>query len=182
MFTHTTRCGMPQQRADEGVTPGLREHPLARVDQHDRQVGGRGAGDHVARVLLVAGRVGDDEAALRGREVAVGDVDRDALLALRAQAVGQQRQVEEVVAHPLAGLLDVLQLVGEHLLGVVQQPPDQRALAVVDRAGGGEAQQLGRALGQPLEDVVAPQPACAARVRPCCACARTGRIGDRHQK
>ena len=99
------------------------------------------------------GRVGDDEAPLRGREVAVGDVDRDALLALGAQAVGQQRQVEEVVAHPLAGLLDVRELVGEHLLGVVEQAPDQRALAVVDRARRGEAQQVGRALGQPAEDL-----------------------------
>ena len=125
---------------------------LARVDQHDRQIGGRGAGDHVARVLLVPGGVGDDEPPLGGREVAVGDVDRDALLALGAQAVGQQRQVEEVAAHAaLAGLLDVLQLVAEHLLGVVQQPPDQRALAVVDRARGGEAQQIGGALGEPLE-------------------------------
>ncbi len=105
-----------QQRADESVALGLREHALARVDEHDRQVGRRGARDHVARVLLVAGRVGDDEAPLRRGEVAVRDVDRDPLLALRAQTVGQQRQVEEVVAHPLAGLLDVLELVGQHLL------------------------------------------------------------------
>ena len=110
------QVGNAQQRADERMAPGLREHPLARVDQHDRQIRGRGAGDHVARVLLVAGRVGDDEPALSGGEVAVGDVDRDALLALGPQAVGQQRQVEEVVAHPLAGLRDVLELVGEHLL------------------------------------------------------------------
>jgi hypothetical protein len=47
------------------------------------------------------------------------------------------------VTHPAAGLLDVLQLVGENLLGVIEQAPDQRALAVVNRAGGGEAQQLG---------------------------------------
>ena len=87
-----------QQRADERMAPGLREHPLARVDQHDRQIGGRGAGDHVARVLLVAGGVGDDEPALGRGEVAVGDVDRDALLALGPQPVGQQRQVEEVAS------------------------------------------------------------------------------------
>ena len=117
-----------------------------------------------------------------GREVAVGDVDRDALLALGAQAVGQQRQVEEVRAHPLARLLDVLQLVGEHLLGVVQQPPDQRALAVVDRAGGGEAQQLGRALGQPREDVARLAPRRLAS--PCGRRSAPLRVGsiDRHQK
>ena len=60
----------------------LGQHALARVDQDDGEVGGRGAGDHVARVLLVARRVGDDELALVGGEEAVGDVDRDALLAL----------------------------------------------------------------------------------------------------
>jgi hypothetical protein len=45
----------------------------------------------------VAGRVGDDELARRGGEVAVGDVDRDALLALGGEAVEQQRVVELAV-------------------------------------------------------------------------------------
>ena len=82
-----------QQRGDVGVAPGLLDDALARVDEDDRQVGGRGAGDHVARVLHVAGRVGDDELRRAGGEVAVGDVDRDPLLALGAQPVGEQRQV-----------------------------------------------------------------------------------------
>ena len=47
---------------------------------------------------LVPGAVGDDEAPLGGREVAVGDVDRDPLLALRPQPVGQQREVERALA------------------------------------------------------------------------------------
>ena len=68
----------------------LRQHALPRIDQHDRKVGGRGAGRHVARVLLVARRVGDDELALRRGEEAVGDIDGDALLALRLQPVDQQ--------------------------------------------------------------------------------------------
>src|SRR5206468_449076 len=37
-------------------------------------------------------------------------------------------------------------------LGVVEQAPDQRALAVVDRAGGGEPQQVRRPLGEAAED------------------------------
>ena len=72
---------------------GLLDHALAGVDEDQREVGGRRARDHVARVLHVPGRVGDDELPPRGGEVAVGDVDRDALLALGAQAVGEQRQV-----------------------------------------------------------------------------------------
>ena len=50
----------------------------------------------------------------------------------------------------------MLQLVREHLLGVVQQPPDQRALAVVHRARRGKPQQLGGSLGEPLEDIDDP--------------------------
>ena len=76
------------------MAPGLGDDALARIDQHHREIGAGGAGRHVAGVLHVAGRVGDDEAApLRGEE-AVGDVDGDALLALRLQAIDQQREIE----------------------------------------------------------------------------------------
>ena len=69
------------------------QQALSRVDQDDGEVGGRGAGRHVAGVLLVARRVGDDErCAWLGGEIAVGDVDRDALLALGLEPVDQQRE------------------------------------------------------------------------------------------
>ena len=83
-----------QQLHDGEVAAGLLEHAVARVDEHDDRVGRGRAGDHVARVLHVAGAVGEDERPAPGREVAVGDVDRDALLALGAQAVGEQREVD----------------------------------------------------------------------------------------
>ncbi len=51
----------PEQRDEIGVPAGLGKHSLARVDEQHRAVGVRGAGDHVAGVLLVPGRVGDDE-------------------------------------------------------------------------------------------------------------------------
>ena len=121
-----------EQRRDRGVPARLLDDPGARVDEHERGVGRRGARDHVARVADVARGVGDDERALRRREEAVGDVDRDALLALRAQAVDEVREVD----------LGALHLVGHQRLGVVEQPPDQGALAVVDRAGGGQAEEL----------------------------------------
>jgi hypothetical protein len=76
------------------VALGLGQHAAAGVDQDHGEVRGGGAGDHVARVLLVAGRVGDDEFAAVGGEEAVGDVDRDALLALGGQAVDQQREID----------------------------------------------------------------------------------------
>jgi len=93
----------------------------------------------------VAGRVGQDERAPRGGEVAVGDVDGDALLALGAQAVGQPGEVELAVAPA-----QVVELVGEDRLGVVEQAPDERRLAVVDRPRGGEAQQVGAGRSRPV--------------------------------
>jgi hypothetical protein len=91
----------------------------------------------------VPGRVGQDERPPRRREVAVGDVDRDALLALGAQAVGEQREVDRAVAvAPPRGLLDLLELVGQDRLGVVEQAADERRLAVVDGAGRGQAEEI----------------------------------------
>ena len=84
-----------------------------------------------ARMNLRAGR----------REVAVGDVDRDALLALGAQAVGEQRQVGVVEALAPADLLDRVEGVGQHRVRVEQQPADQGRLAVVHGAGRGEPEQ-----------------------------------------
>ena len=142
LLTHTTRCGMPSSDAMKAWRRDCSRTPLRASTRTIDEVGGRGAGDHVARVAHVAGGVGDDERAPRRREVAVGDVDRDALLALGAQAVGEQREVDVAVAAPARDRLDVLELVGEDRLGVVEQAADQRRLAVVDRAGGGEAQQV----------------------------------------
>ena len=130
------------------VTTGLGEHALARVDQDDRDVGGGCGGHHVAGVLLVARRVGDDVLAGAGREVAVGHVDGDALLALGLQTVGKQRQIDCGQAALVGGLLDGGEGVGQDGLGVEQQAADQGALAVIDGAAGEEAQQAVVDVGQ----------------------------------
>ena len=131
-----------EQRREEGMPARLLEHTVAGVDQDQRDVGGGRTGDHVARVLDVARRVGDDELAARRGEVPVCDIDRDALLALGAQAVGEQRQVRAFVATGDAGRFDRTELVFEDGLAVIEQPADQGRLAVVDRTGRGNAQQL----------------------------------------
>jgi hypothetical protein len=130
----------PQQGRDEQVPPGLLDDAVAGVDEHEREVGGRGSGHHVPRVANVAGGVGEDERPARGREMPIRHVDRDPLLALGPQTVGDQGQIE-LDALGSAGRGDLLEGVLEDLLGVVEQPAEQRALAVVDRARGGDPQQ-----------------------------------------
>ena len=136
-----------QQRGEKAVPLGLGEHAVARVDQDDGQFGRGGAGDHVARVLDVAGRVRDDELAPGRGEVAIGHIDGDALLALGAQPIGQQRQVDIVVAALQAGPFDRFHLILKDRLGVVKQPANQRALAVIHTARRGETQQIHREVG-----------------------------------
>ncbi len=155
----------PHQRGDGEVPAGLLEHALAGVDEQHERVGRGRPGHGVAGVLHVAWAVGEHERALRRGEVAVGDVDRDALLALGAQAVGEQREVGRGQASVSADPLDGVELVGEHRLGVVEQAPDQGGLAVVDRTGGREAQQ-GAHCGVPLKyRSRVPRSAWAGRAR-----------------
>ena len=55
-----------EERHQVTVPAGLRQHALPGVEQDDGDIGGRGAGHHVARVLLVTGRIGNDELAAIG--------------------------------------------------------------------------------------------------------------------
>ncbi len=131
-----------QHGGEEGVTARLLDHALAGVDQDQGHVGVGGPRDHVARVLGVPGRVGNDELALGRGEVAVGHVNGDPLLTFGPQAVGQQGQVGLGAATLLAGAADGLELVLEDSLGVVEQAADQGRLAVVHRTGRGQTQEL----------------------------------------
>ena len=139
LFTAGDKVLDAQQLCDPGVPAGLAQHTGARVDQQDRDVGVGRAGEHVAGVALVAGCVGQDVAAGGGGEEPVGDVDRDALFAFGAQAVGQRGQVGDTL---FVG--DGFQVVQRQAVGVVQEPPDQGALAVVHRTCSSDPQQLSR--------------------------------------
>ena len=134
----------PQQRGQVGVTAGLFDDSLAGIDQHDRQIRRRGARDHVAGVLHMARGVGHDELAPRRGEVAVGDIDGDALLALGPESVGQVGEVDLAATSDVGGTLQRLQLILHDRLGVVEQPADERGLSIVHRAAGVEAQQFDR--------------------------------------
>ena len=54
LLTQRDHVADPELRRQVGVAARLLEHAVAGVDQHDGDVGGRGAGDHVARVADVA--------------------------------------------------------------------------------------------------------------------------------
>lgn len=91
----------------------------------------------------MAGGVGHHEGASIGREIPIGDVDRNPLLALGLKAVEDQRIVElgALRANPSRVPLECSELVLEQKLGFVQEPADERALSVVDAPAGDEAQK-----------------------------------------
>ncbi len=118
----------------------LRQQSFLRVRKHDRSIGRARRRRHVARVLLVSGRVGDDEFPPRRGEVAIGDIDGNALFALGLQSVGKQGQVDLVVTAFPGSIGHGGKLVAEDLTRIVQESSDQRALAVVDAARRDEPQ------------------------------------------
>ena len=132
----------PEERGDQRMPACLLKHPFACIHQHQGEVGRGCPGHHVARVLDVSRGVGDDELPPSGREEAIGDIDGDPLLALGAQAVGQEREVE-LILPPLGGrLLDRRELVVKDRLRVVQKPADKGRLPVVDASGGRELEKV----------------------------------------
>ena len=133
-----------EQRQDAGVTAGLGEDAAAGIDQEHGEVAIRRARRHVARVLHMAGRIGDDELPPRRRKIAVGDVDGDLLLALGLQSVDQQGKVERrcpAGARTALAMPGALHLILEHQMRIVEETADQRAFAVVHAAAGEKAQE-----------------------------------------
>ena len=83
-----------EQRGDVSVAACLLDDARARVHQHDGEVRRRSARNHVARVLDVTWRVGDDELAARRSKITISNVNRDTLLSFCAQTVGEIRQID----------------------------------------------------------------------------------------
>jgi hypothetical protein len=82
----------------------------------------------------VPGSVGDDELPARRREIPPGHVDGDPLLALGLQAVDEEGEVEREAARaePRRVGAGRLEMVVVDAVPVVEEPPDQGALPVVD--------------------------------------------------
>lgn len=75
-------------------------------------------------------------------EIAVGDVDGNALFLFGAKSVGQEREIGCGITPALACQLHGCSLVLENGLGIVKQASKQGALAIVDIAAGDESQEI----------------------------------------
>lgn len=130
------------RRGDVAVPARLRAHSIARIHEEHGSVRARSAGRHVARVLLVAGRVGDEEATPRGGKRAPGHVNGDALLALGGEPIQRKREIERFAARAVAA-----RVLGECGKPVLRQQVLACAGAVVTfdirqgRGGGNAAQK-----------------------------------------
>jgi hypothetical protein len=92
--------------------------------------------------LDVARRVGNDEFPARRGKVAVGHIDRNALLTLGAKAVGEEGQIHNGIASAARAFLNGYKLVLENALGIIKQASNESGFAVINRTGGGEAKKI----------------------------------------
>ena len=130
-----------EQVDEQRMASGLGQDTLSGINQQDGKVGGRGARDHIAGILLMARRVRDNEFAAFGFEIAISDVDGYALFAFGGQPIDQKRKVKLAATRS-----DRLRIGGQRrrmvvidASGVVKQATDQGGLAIVHRAAGQEA-------------------------------------------
>ena len=137
-----------EQMQQIAVPPRLVAHAFQRVDDQHRAVGLCRAGDHVAQEFGVARRVDQHDVARPRAEADLRGVDGDALIALGLQRVQQERPFERHAA-PGADRFQHFKFAVGQAAGLVQQPPDQRRLAVIDVADDDDA-DLGarRAVGR----------------------------------
>src|SRR5690348_5587177 len=92
----------------------------------------------------MAGRIGNDELALVGREVPVGNIDRNALLSFSTQAIGKQRKINSTYVAPDRCLRNRFQLIFVNAPRIVQQTSDQSRLAIVYAPCRRKAEQIFR--------------------------------------
>ena len=90
----------------------------------------------------MAGRVGDNKFPLFGGEKTISNIDCNALFALGGQPVNQQGEINVFAlrAHFAAVGFKACQLVFENHFAVVEQAPDERGLAIVNRTAGDKTQ------------------------------------------
>ncbi len=101
------------------MSAGLFHHSVAGVNENDDQVGVAGARDHIAGILDMARRVGDDEFSPGSRKIFIGYVDGDSLLPLGTQSVGEESEIDLTVFLVAALPFEGFQLIGQYAFAVV---------------------------------------------------------------
>src|SRR5262249_56869200 len=103
------------------MAPGLTCQSVRRTDKQQSEVGGRRAGRHVARVLLVAGRICHDVLTPFGCEKSVSNIDGDLLLTLGRKAVEKQGKIDLTV------LIDVVHTAWSKRLELIREHKNRAA-------------------------------------------------------
>jgi hypothetical protein len=93
----------------------------------------------------VSRRVGNNEFAFGRGKITVGHVNGNALFALGGKAVCQAGEVGRFSV--FGGAVEFVELVGQQGFAVVEQAADEGGFAVIDAAGGDEAQKRGGGCG-----------------------------------
>ena len=92
------------------------------IHQHDGGICGRGAGNHIARILFVTGRIRDDEFTFRRGEITVSHINGNTLLSLGGQAVGKAGEIGILTFR--RRLVELGDLIGQQGFAIVQQTAD----------------------------------------------------------
>jgi len=124
----------PEQPQEREVAARLLLGAGLRIDDEERGRGVGRAGHEVAQQFAVPGRIDDQELAARRAHAHARGVERDRLVALELECVEHERPLERHTAL-LGGGLQRLDLAVGQEVELVQQPSEQRRLAVVDVAG-----------------------------------------------
>ena len=102
-----------------------------RVDDEQRRLGARRAGDHVFQKFDVSRGVDDEIIPLRRLEEAARRVDGDALTALVLERVEKEGVLERLRV-AAAHLAYLLKLALRQRIGIGKQPPDNGGFSVVN--------------------------------------------------
>ena len=131
------------ERTHGEVSEGLWAHTTRCIHEENCHIRIGCCYGHVAGVLLMTGSIGDDHpATTRQVHVPIGDVDRDALLALGLQPIGEQGVVDLTHGDRRAttsGQPRIIQLVLGYGARLREQATDQRRFAIVNRPAGHES-------------------------------------------
>ena len=71
----------------------LGENPVDCIHEDNGDICGRRASDHIARILFMTGRVGDNEFTMIRRKETIRHIDRNALFAFCRQTIDKQCKV-----------------------------------------------------------------------------------------